>query len=360
MENELRIPKGNNINLIKFIFSLIVIIQHSMTLSNHGIFKQFKFLFDTNIAVRGFFILCGLGIAKSCWQSETKLDFFKKRVNRIYPQYIVVVLFFSILLYLLSNLKVKDYFLSIDFIKYIFYNVLFLNFMKPILPGVFENNFMHEVNGSLWTIKVQVMFYLIVPFLFSYIKNKKLNLKKINVLMLGLYLSTFLYKETIFYFYSITQVKSILQLNNQLPALMCYFSMGIFLMFNFKKIKNKINLFAVFSFIGLIFCYIFNNDYLYALSLGILVFWFSFGLREFKILGNYIKYSYEMYLIHFPLIQIFVHFGFFDSFPLISVVLILILTILFSILLNNFVGKYFFYKNQYRTNIVQVQKEKEL
>ncbi len=59
MLNELKIPKENNLNLIKFIFSLIVVIQHSMTLSNHEVFKQFKFLFDTNIAVRGFFILCG-------------------------------------------------------------------------------------------------------------------------------------------------------------------------------------------------------------------------------------------------------------------------------------------------------------
>ena len=37
--------------------------------------------------------------------------------------------------------------------------------MEPNLPGVFAGNTVTEVNGALWTLKIEVMFYLILPLL---------------------------------------------------------------------------------------------------------------------------------------------------------------------------------------------------
>jgi peptidoglycan/LPS O-acetylase OafA/YrhL len=43
-----------------------------------------------------------------------------------------------------------------DFTDYVLPNLLFLNFLQPDINGTI-------INGALWTIKIEVMFYLIVP-----------------------------------------------------------------------------------------------------------------------------------------------------------------------------------------------------
>ena len=47
--------------------------------------------------------------------------------------------------------------------EYVGWNLVFLNFKAPGLPGVFATNRFHEVNGALWTMKLEVMFYILLP-----------------------------------------------------------------------------------------------------------------------------------------------------------------------------------------------------
>ena len=47
--------------------------------------------------------------------------------------------------------------------EYVTANLVFLNFLSPDLPGLFEGNRFTEVNGALWTLKIEVMFYLCLP-----------------------------------------------------------------------------------------------------------------------------------------------------------------------------------------------------
>ena len=79
-----------------------------------------------------------------------------------YPAYFTVVMLCAIGLVAVSSLNVADYF-STAWTKYVVANLLFLNFLHPTLPGVFEGNKIPEVNGALWTLKIEVLFYLSVP-----------------------------------------------------------------------------------------------------------------------------------------------------------------------------------------------------
>ncbi len=64
-------------------------------------------------------------------------EFFCKRARRILPLYYLAVIGFALACVFYSELPPARYFASADFWKYLFWNAIFLNFMHPMLPGVF-------------------------------------------------------------------------------------------------------------------------------------------------------------------------------------------------------------------------------
>lgn len=65
-------------------------------------------------------------------------------------------------LWTVSSLGIGEYF-SRTWLKYVGFNLAFLNFVQQSLPGVFEGHKFDAVNGALWTLKIEVMFYAVVP-----------------------------------------------------------------------------------------------------------------------------------------------------------------------------------------------------
>ena len=50
-------------------------------------------------------------------------------------------------------------------LRYLAWNSVFANFREPDLGGLLDPLVVHAVNPSLWTLKVELMFYAILPFL---------------------------------------------------------------------------------------------------------------------------------------------------------------------------------------------------
>lgn len=88
--------------------------------------------------------------------------YFLKRALRIYPAYFCIVLICAVMGVFFSAYSWREYW-SLSLLKYIAANLVFLNFLQPNLPGLFESNAIQAVNGALWTLKIEVMFYLFVP-----------------------------------------------------------------------------------------------------------------------------------------------------------------------------------------------------
>jgi len=109
-------------------------------------------------------VISGLLIYRSYMRSSSPGSYFEKRIRRIYPAYFTVIVVAAIALFPLSVVSASQYF-GWGFWKYLGANLVFLNFLAPTLPGVFTLNSISAVNGALWTLKIEVAFYLFVPIL---------------------------------------------------------------------------------------------------------------------------------------------------------------------------------------------------
>lgn len=186
-----KIKKENCFNAIRLFCCLIVIFEHAVVLTNLNINLIGGGFRD--LAVDVFFIISGFWITISLFRSSSIKEYCIKRITKIFPMYLIVIVSFSIIVFYFSDLSFSEYFTSGDFWKYLLWNVLTLNFIQPSLPNVFNNV---PVNGSLWTIKVEIGFYILLPIFFVLIgKICKRTNKKTKTINIGL---------MIFYFLSIT------------------------------------------------------------------------------------------------------------------------------------------------------------
>lgn len=331
------IPINNSFNAVRFVCCLIVIIRHCFDLNN--LTFPLLFLLDSHVAVCVFFILSGFWIFKSYLASESVLDFFLKRLRRLYPLYFFTILVYSIVCSFISELSINEYFLSFDLYKYIFWNLLTLNFVHPSLPGVFVTApFTSAVNGALWTIKLEVAFYLILP-VFIFIMKKLKTINKCIFFLGGIYVLSIVYRLVIPYISEFLGIGD--SLRHQLPAYICYFVSGMVGYIFWNKIHNIIDILLIPAIFFLIIHYITGFEFVLPITLSIIVFWISIRLTFLYRIGRPVDYSYAMYLCHFPMIQILIEKGFFRYSFVLSVVLIISYSFLFAFGSEKYIQVYF-------------------
>jgi peptidoglycan/LPS O-acetylase OafA/YrhL len=328
----------NNFDFLRFFFAFIVVLGHIVTLSASGELAFLAKYFDTHLCVTGFFVISGFLIVSSYLRTSSTKSYFVKRANRLLPGYIFLILVSAIGLAMLSTLDAGAYFSNKGVAQYLAANLTFLNFLHPCLPGVFEQNKICAVNGALWTIKVEVTFYLLLP-LVVYLINRTSR----KLLLFGaIYLSAIAYKLVLQYYYNKTGSPIFTTLANQLPAFMNYFISGIAISYMlplFLKWKNRLILPAIIIF-GIE--YYFQVEYLLPLSWAIIVLFVAFSFPKLNGFGKYGDFSYGIYIFHFPIVQLFIALGLFVTFnPWLTSIVIIVLVMILAVLSWNFLEKRF-------------------
>lgn len=160
----------NNFDFLRFVAALLVIISHSFPISYGSQCEDpLRNLTETLsfglLGVYIFFIISGFLITYSYERSKNITIYFTNRFLRIYPALIFqVCLTVLILGPFISNFSFIDYFFNQQTYEYMLTNTIFI--VKYHLPGVFVNNpYQYAVNGSLWTLKYELICYVIVAFL---------------------------------------------------------------------------------------------------------------------------------------------------------------------------------------------------
>ena len=109
--------------------------------------------------VSGFLITLSYERCHSLW------SFYVRRVFRLYPMYLCVVLIqTAIMLALLPDGPFSE---VPSTVRYLATNMLLANFLQYDIGGVLSGLRNPGINPSLWTLKIEIGFYLIVPLIYA-------------------------------------------------------------------------------------------------------------------------------------------------------------------------------------------------
>ncbi len=293
---------------LRLLFASIVVFAHAYDLSLSRALLWFRPYADTVLAVRGFFVISGYLVFLSYERSATPGEYLLKRARRIYPAYASVVVGCALLGACVSALPASQYF-GRELLAYLASNLLFLNFLHPTLPGVFAGNPLAAVDGSLWTIKIEVAFYLGVP-LIVWAMRRLGRLPTLGAIFLCSlaysWLCTLLAR---------TSGQAIwLLLGKQLPAQMVYFVSGALCYYYHDFIARHLRVVAPLGLACLAIGWTWGVQALYAPGLASAVFLLAFGTAPVHF-ARFGDLSYGLYIWHFPIIQALIAAGLFAASP---------------------------------------------
>lgn len=296
-----KITVPNNIGAMRYVLAYAVAVAH------------FNLAFGTHInvvlgsypAVCVFFALSGF-LVFSSWESSRGLGhYLRRRAARILPPYVTVVVLCTALLWTVSTLGVGEYFGSAHTWGYLGANLSFLNFLQPTLPGVFQANPVPAVNSSLWTLKIEWCLYLSVPVLVWLIRRMH---GRATVLLVAVYVLSGVYREACYTLYAHTGREIYGIMGRQFAAQMLFFVSGILLyLHSGRALRYKwwlIGASGAVLVVGHLVPIPAYNSFVHPLAVSTFFIMLCFTGRWGAWLRGRNNVSYDVYLYHFPVMQV--------------------------------------------------------
>lgn len=187
--------KENNFNLIRLLAAIQVMLFHT---TEHLEIKMTTILkyFSSYSGVIIFFTISGYLIYMSLERNSNNFkQYLCNRLGRIYPALWVSTFFSFILLIFSGYLKINNIF-NIKLLIYWFGQLTIFQFWTP---QILRDYAVGTPNGSLWTITVEIQFYILLMFIFlSKRKNIIFHILSILSIMLNIFVYTRYSKDFIF------------------------------------------------------------------------------------------------------------------------------------------------------------------
>jgi peptidoglycan/LPS O-acetylase OafA/YrhL len=306
-QNRLR---DNNFDALRLVFASMVVLYHIGILSQAASLAWSQGV-SASFAVQAFFVVSGFLVTMSYENSSSIKSYISKRLRRIAPAYIAVIIGAALGLSAISTLPLGEYFADGQTWRYLAFNLVLSNFSAPDLPGVFQSNFMSAVNGSLWTIKIEVAFYCVVPFVVW--ATRKAGAFKVLAII---FIASTIWRVGFSAAAIATGMDIYGRLAKQLPGQMCFFAGGAWAYYRTRRGKSISGLAAAAGVI----LYALSNGWFHDLSAPLavtaIVYWAAVAGPRLPSVAKHGDFSYGVYLYHFPLIQAFIALGLFQWSPL--------------------------------------------
>ena len=313
-----------NLNYFRGFFATLVVFAHTYQILLLPLFYSETSVvlgiiqFIAAYSVVGFILISGYSIASSLHlnylKNNKKIDigeFTRKRINRIMPPFllsilVVILVVFCIQYFSLNGSETywlpESKYVARDQARYdwelIFYNFLFLNGFIPSINSI-------TMNGPLWSLNFEVYFYVLLATISLFLINYNLNNSKRNISIV--IFAVIVYFQLHFH-------------NKQFLYLMIVFFIGA--LSYYIRYSKKYNIYTLkkILFIVLIFLFgllLFRANYfkpytssgyrtMIIVSLAMVLFYSTYLSKTSLYLKDFFctisKYSYTLYVIHFPLL----------------------------------------------------------
>ncbi len=292
-------PVANNLEWLRLIFALQVVITHAVGHLPTGI--TLPELISNFPGVPAFFFVSGFLIYSSYLNAPGK-NYFLNRFFRLFPGLIVVTLGSGA--FLIFALGWGFFFDN--------YKIFFIWFLSQITigqaynPEIFRSVGVGVINGSLWSVTTEIVFYLMVPLI------AKLDKRSSFFLPILIFLSFFIYATGQLLFNNIIyRDKSIFDFLNLTPLVWGWmFGAGMLAVKYFHIIRRFMKftpllLIPLFVMIfwgqGVFFSASGNKlGLIYFISFSGLILWFAFWLPAVTLPFDF---SYGSYIWHMPIIN---------------------------------------------------------
>lgn len=308
----------NNFNLLRLLAALQVVYLH--TVEHLHIKNEIALNISSIISyfpgVPIFFLISGYLITMSYEKNPDIKEYTKNRVLRIFPGlYVSFFISLFILWYFeqFYDVGVKEL-LSWVVAQLSFFQFYNTEFIRDFGVGV--------INGSLWTISVELSFYMILPLIYLFLQKDFMKR------------TSLLFFISFGFYYYINEISANTLIYEKLIKVsilpyLFYFLFGI-AMYNYrdrliKFVENK-----VFLFLGLytLVCFVEVDLFLYdvvkqvVFSAFIFSFIFSYRSLSNKIVGNN-DFTYGVYIYHMLIVNVMVEKGISGGVQNLMIVLVL-------------------------------------
>lgn len=331
--------RQNNFDLLRLFAALQVVYLHAkniLKIEFDGVSAWLPSVIELFPGVQIFFFISGFLLCKSFELNNDLSHYFKNRILRIYPALYGNFLISILVLFAFGKLYL--FYEDIQFLPWVLAQLSVFQFYNPVFLRDFG---VGVLNGSLWTIAVEIQFYVFLPI---YNQFCKIFIVKQEDLLLALII---VFSSILFFLLQINEEYSHLLIIKiikvtALPYLFLFVA-GMWMEKRFTTIlnfiENKVLFWAMaYSFLNyksLILVLDVKYNYFFMLcSCGILCFLILSFAYSFRDISRKILYdqdiSYGIYLYHMIVVNIFVEFGFLSEVK--YLLLVYFITILFGIL----------------------------
>lgn len=298
MDKSSPLKLANNFDSLRFFAAVSVLYGHSYILYGNVV-EPFGRILNASISELGvyaFFIMSGFLITGSFQRNRSILDYIKNRFLRIIPALAFSTIIAAFIIGpIVTTVSLHDYFTQRE--TWEFFNNATMFYIRYYLPGVFTHNvYPGAVNGSLWTLRHELMMYICLPLLAAVGLISRRFILYVLLAFFVIHFKIVTNPDMGRYFLPVNAY--------HFADLGLYFFSGAFFYIYFDKIPFKLSLCLLSTLAGILMAKTIYNNMIWHICLPyIIIFlaYYNFGsLRNF---GKYGDFSYGMYVFAFPIQQ---------------------------------------------------------